>query len=172
MLTAVESARGALGEFVGQARLVQNIDLIMAPFSRREAVLSNRIEGTYTEVRSVLLYEARPDRQPADPDLQEVLNYLHVLGSGHEWVGAGRPVGLPFIRGLHRDLLKDVRGAEKTPGIFRTDQVFIGDRAGGFNQARFVPPTPEQVPPLMDDLIHFIESPRQYGPLIDCAILH
>ena len=47
LLVAADRARGALSEFIGQARLVQNPELVMGPLTRREAVLSSRIEGCW-----------------------------------------------------------------------------------------------------------------------------
>jgi Fic family protein len=173
VLIAVEQARGALGEFIGQSRLVQNINLIMAPFQQQEAVLSSRIEGTQTEIREVLRYRAgpSPDRAPGG-DLGEVLNYLDALEAGQTWVSDGRPLNLSLIRALHEELMQGVRGQDKSPGAFRTKQVYIGSREGGIELARFVPPPAEQVLPLMDDLIEFIQRTPTYGTLIDCALIH
>jgi Fic family protein len=38
--------------------------------------------------------------------------------------------------------------------------------------ARFVPPPPEQVPPLVDNLFGSVDGASVYGPLTDCAIFH
>jgi Fic family protein len=181
LLGAVDAARGALSEFIGQARLVQNIDLIMAPLSRQEAVFSSRIEGTQTEVREVLLYEAAlggrhpspvPDQSRRAEDLHEVLNYLRALRLGQEWVTEDRPITAALLRGLHAELLANVRGQESHPGSFRSRQVYIGNRADGIQAARFVPPPAEHVPLLLDNLIQFIQDPSEYGSLIDAAVMH
>lgn len=173
LMTATDRARGALSELVGQARLVQNLDLIMAPFQRREAVLSSRIEGTHTEVREVLLYEAGlAGPLEEDSDLYEVLNYLNAVRHGHEWLIDGRPFNLPLVRGLHSELMRGVRGHNKHPGEFRRTQVFLGDRGGGVESARFVPPPPEQVASLLDNMVQFTRDEMTYGALVDSAILH
>lgn len=173
ILHAVEHARGALSELVGLARRIQNLNLVLGPLTRREAVLSSRIEGTHTEIEEVLRAQAEPDRDVAeDSDLFEVLNYLRALTRGQDWVDDGRPVNLTFIRGLHEVLLEGVRGQDKHPGAFRTRQVYIGDHVRGLRDARFVPPPPEQVPPLIDNLVQTLNIPSPYGPLIDSAIMH
>jgi Fic family protein len=172
LLLAVESARGMLGELTGQARLVENLDLVTASLARREAVLSSRIEGTQTEIVEVVLQEAGA-RPPAseDSDLHEVLNYRATVDLATGWLTDGRALGLPFAKDLHARLLKGTRGEEKRPGALRASNVYIGSRAEGFAGARFVPPPVEHVEPLLDDLFAFIKADT-YGPLIDAAIAH
>lgn len=95
LLGAAERARGALGEFIDQARLVHNDDLVIGPLIRREAVLSSRIEGTRTEIHGVLRAQADPDqRVEENSELYEVLNYLHTLNYGKAWIEEGRPINL------------------------------------------------------------------------------
>ncbi len=173
LLLAAEAARGALGEFVGQTRLLTNPNLILGPMAQREAVLSSRIEGTNTEVREVLMSQAtaEPERDP-NSDLAEVLNYLRALRFGQEWVEEHRPLNLSLIWGLHAELMRGARGQDKHPGQFRQTQVFIGDHVRGIEAARFVPPPPEHVPALMDNLVTFMGGEPSYGPLTDCAISH
>ncbi|MEO9254482.1 MAG: Fic/DOC family N-terminal domain-containing protein, partial [Tepidiformaceae bacterium] len=48
LLIATDATRGALSRLAGEARVIKNADLILGPLSRREAVLSSRIEGTHT----------------------------------------------------------------------------------------------------------------------------
>lgn len=136
-------------------------------------MLSNRIEGTYAEVRTVLRREVGHDSSSKeDADVREVRNYLHALKQGQDWVQEGRPLNLLLLRSLHAELLQGVRGQDKHPGSLRSSQVYIDNQAEGVHNARFVPPPPEQVLPLLEDLIAFSDRGATYGPLIDCAILH
>ena len=172
VLAAVESARGAVSELVGQARLVANVDLISSALARREAVLSSRLEGTQTEIVEVLLQT--PDRPPAeeDSDLYEVLNYVDTIRLAQEWLADGRELAPPLIKDLHTRLLAGVRGTHKHPGRYRLKNVYIGNRERGFKAARFIPPPLEHVPALMDDLSTFTSGARAYGPMIDSALVH
>jgi Fic family protein len=166
------NARAAVGELGAGARRVQNLSLILGPLRRREAVLSSRIEGIDTEVAEIVLHDAVQDAPPPNADQTEALRYLEALDEGHSWLSEGRPLSLSLLRGLHATLLRQARGERRHPGEFRKAQVFIGNREQGLEEARFVPPPPEQVPPAVDALMEFATGESVFGPLIDAALTH
>ena len=71
---------------------------------------------------------------------------------------------------MHSELLRDVRGQERTPGDFRTSPNWIGGR--GPSEAVFVAPPPELVPDAMADLERFFHEQPTLPILIRCALLH
>lgn len=133
----------ALGRLAGAAgRLVSPL-LIGQPLLRREAILSSRIEGTFTTAEQLVLLELgveprEPDSREA-ADTQEVLNYVHALELGLRRLGE-IPISLRLVRELHEALLTGVRGGRDRPGHFRDVQNYIGSAQGGIAQARYVPP--------------------------------
>lgn len=139
MMSQVERARGAIGELAGQARLLDNADLVIEALARREAVLGSRIEGTTTQMGELLLQEALDPPVAEDSDLREVLNYLSTIRLAQAWLAEGRTVGLPLVKDLHSHLLTGVRGERKHPGEVRRGAVFIGARGLEIEEARFVP---------------------------------
>ena len=54
----LSDADHSLGELAGLGRTLPNPHLFIAPFVRREAVLSSRIEGTRASIQDVYAYEA------------------------------------------------------------------------------------------------------------------
>ena len=173
LVRPIEEARAATSELVGQARLTKNIDLIINAFARREALLSSRMEGTQTEIEELLLRDALPKAVLAeDTDLHEVLNYLATLDLAQSWLADGRQLDVSLVKELHARLLLGVRGASKSPGAFRPADVWIGRHGDRREDARFVPPPMEQVPPLVDDLVAFTMAEPVFGPLVDSAIAH
>ena len=66
------------------ARRSPTPDLLIAPFLRREAVLSSRIEGTQASVADV--YDAEATGAPRG-DAREVVNYVRALRRGAERLG-------------------------------------------------------------------------------------
>ena len=151
-----------------------NLALITRPFEWKEAIASNRIEGTYTEPMTVLLNDA--GRVPTDPrsaaDVEEVRRYFEAYGMGREMLAKGQPFSSFLVRALHEELLQGVRGAERNPGAVREVPIFIGDQGDGVSDARFVPPPPEHVGPLLDNWTAYMVEGARITPLIDAAIQH
>jgi Fic family protein len=174
LATLLARARGALGELLGQARLVANDRLVIAPLLTRDAVDSNRIEGTHTLIEDVLLQ--RQARLPLDPirrDLNlEVLKYVHALEVGTQAIHDGQPLSLFFLRALHRALIEGTRGGHRRPGQLREVLVAIGRDGQGPGEAAFVPPPPEHVVPALEQLVDFVSREEQFGPLVTGALLH
>lgn len=167
-----DSARGALGEFVGHARLVPDEYLITDPLLTIEAIQSNRIEGTHTLITDVLRQHVtgrEADGEQADRNL-EVLLYRAALRLGERWVRDGLPLNQAFIRALHAELLREGRGAAARPGAYRDRQVAIGARTPA--AARYVPPPSGEVPSLMADLEAFLTERSALPALLSCAVAH
>ncbi|HET9212899.1 MAG TPA: Fic/DOC family N-terminal domain-containing protein [Thermoanaerobaculia bacterium] len=83
LVLALSRADAALSELSGLGRQLPNPHLLIAPYVRREAVLSSRIEGTRASLSDLLLDEAEPDRS-ADGDVREVRSYVAALEHGLE----------------------------------------------------------------------------------------
>src|SRR5690349_21394750 len=106
---ALSRADAALGELSGLGRYLPNPDLLIAPYVKREAVASSRIEGTQADLSDLLLDELSPQRSSTSGDVLEVRNYIAALR-----VGLHKLKPLPFagrlVRDLHRVLMREVRG--------------------------------------------------------------
>jgi Fic family protein len=133
----------ALGRLAGAAGRLVNPYLIGQPLLRREAILSSRIEGTYTTPEQLVLLEAGAPPVGQDPrslaDTREVLNYVRAMTRGLELLQE-IPVSLRLVREIHAVLLEGVRGGKDRPGEFRTEQNYIGSSSAPIADARFVPP--------------------------------
>ncbi len=178
ILTLSEADR-ALGELAGLGRVMPNPRLIISPFMRREAVLSSRIEGTQTDIADLYAYEAGQltlpgiKQPPPKSDTREVANYVRALEYGLKRVETSR-VSLQLIRELHERLLDgNVRGANKTPGEFRTIQNYIGGRqSGGIANAEFVPPSVIQMRDALQAFENYLQFENGHPPLVRLALIH
>ena len=166
-----EDARGALGEFIGEALRVPNLLLITNPLIMREALDSNRLEGSDTVISDVLLQQAGVGPATTREGAIEVSLYRTTLEQGADSIAEGRPLTLSMIKELHRSLLSVGRGRERNPGEFRHVVAVIGSSGDTIRTARFVPAPPEQIPPLMDGLADYIAGP-EFTPLMTAAVLH
>jgi Fic family protein len=172
----LSDADRSLGELKGIGRMLPNPHLLIGPFMRREAVASSRIEGTITDLRQLLLFEADPSEGSAldeddGADRQEVLNYVGALTLGFERLKS-LPISRRLIREVHERLMRGVRGEEKRPGEFRDRQNMIGLQGQTPEQARFVPPPLPQMNQALDELELFIARPSDLPVLIDLALIH
>ncbi len=151
-----EKAGQALGRLDAASAALAGPELLLYAYVRKEAVLSSQIEGTQSSLSDLLLFEA--EETPGVPldDVREVSNYVAALDHGLRRLREF-PLSLRLIREMHAVLLRGGRGADKTPGEFRTSQNWIGGTRPG--NAAFVPPPPHEVPAAMGALEDFIHAP-------------
>lgn len=168
-------ATQAVGELKGIGRTIPSPLLLVRPLQRREAVSSSGMEGTYTTLTDLFLFEAGAEKRNVRSDNREVLNYVRALEesiSGLEHL----PISTRLIRNAHKTLLQGVardRGARIEAGELKHDQNWIGG-SGSIETARFIPATPVQTPDALDQLMSFINRPDRdsSAPLIDAALAH
>lgn len=136
LLREVNDATAALMRLESLVRSLPNPQILLVPLRRREVTYSSKIENTIAAIDEVAMAEINivPPRQ----EVLEVRNNLRALEHGLQ---SPLPMCLRLIREMHAHLMEGVRGSDKTPGEFRTKQVFIGeDGPDAFQRARFVPP--------------------------------
>lgn len=138
----------------------------------QESQSSNYIEGTITNIEEVLENHAGlPISAGNLENVLEVMNYCETMQLGAQMLEENTPFSLFFIRQLHNRLLEGRRGATKSPGSFRTIQVHIGTPGSTINTATYIPPPPELVPSLMENLQSFIAR-SDISPIIQAAVIH
>jgi Fic family protein len=169
LVLALSRADSALSELSGIGRQLPNPHLLIAPYLRREAVLSSRIEGTRASLSDLLLDEAEDDR-PADGDVREVRNYVEALEYGLERL-RDLPLSLRLVRELHERLMRGVRGEKATPGEFRRSQNWIGPAGSSPATAPYVPP-PDRLMECLANWELFLHQRGRLPDLIQCAVMH
>ena len=170
LLKALSDADRLIGRLAGEARGLPNPHILMRPFVRREAVLSSKIEGTTTTLPELLAQEAGAEVERDPDDLAEVANYIAALDLGMERLRTGR-ISLGLVKDLHKRLMRGVRGRTKSPGAFRTVQVFIGCPGSPIHDATYVPPTPSDLPECLAAWEKYLAD-RSLPPLVQLALLH
>jgi Fic family protein len=157
-------AHAALGRLQSAIKHIQNADMVTRTLARREAVMSSQIEGTKSNLRQLLTYEATQGtgRLPVDVTVTEC--YVTALQHGLERVRTGGRAALDIalIHELHSLLMRDE--ATRFPvGAYRNDQVWIGSTLR-IEEATFVPAPPERVQGCMEEMAASI---LQYTPRED-----
>src|SRR5437588_9444175 len=74
MIDAITRAERAVANLRGVGDALPNPHLLIAPFARREAVLSSRIEGTQASVGDLIAFEAACSPPSGSSDVNEVAN--------------------------------------------------------------------------------------------------
>lgn len=171
LVILLSEADAALSELSGLGRYLPNPDLLIAPYVKREAVASSRIEGTQADLSDLLLDEVEPKNTPPGSDVYEVRNYIAALNLGirslNELPMAGR-----LIRQMHAVLMQGVRGEGLTPGEFRRSQNWIGPPGCTLATATYVPPPPDRMDECLKLWERFVNTRGAMPELVQCAIVH
>jgi len=160
-----------LGELAGVTRTLPNPHLLIAPFVRREAVLSSRIEGTQASLSDLVRFEVTPSKIAATADVNEVANYVKALDYGLGRL-ATLPMSLRLLREIHQHLMQGVRGDDATPGEFRRSQNWIGRPGSSLADATYVPPPVDEMKAALDAFERFLHAASPLPALVRLALLH
>lgn len=68
--------------------------------------------------------------------------------------------------------MSGVRGQEKNPGEFRYSQNWIGGQSSTLKNARYIPPSPEDMTEAMSGLEKYINVEDSTDALIRAALIH
>jgi Fic family protein len=165
-------ADAALSELSGLGRHLPNPRLLIAPYSRREAVLSSRIEGTQASISDILIDELKsPSPLKTTDDIREVRNYIRAMEIGMRELPK-LPFGIRLVKKLHSELMKGVRGQDKTPGEFRRSQNWIGPPGTTPVTAPYVPPPVSEMMDSLSNWEKFVNDRETMPELIQCAVMH
>lgn len=165
-------ANRSLSDYNGMLRHLPHANLLLAPLTVQEAVLSSRIEGTLATMSEVLQFEAGelPVHESRRQDIEEILNYRDALELATEELKR-RPFTLNLLLKLHAVLLRGVRGQNKARGEFRRQQNYIGSISGGKETVRFTPPAWQTLPAALSNWESYYHS-NDLDPIVQLAIIH
>jgi len=157
LVRVIGEANAALARYDGLLHGMVNPGILLSPLTLNEAVLSSRIEGTNATNSEVLEFEAGAEFDPEKTnDIQEIKNYRKALLAAESALEQGRPISLNLIKSLHQILMQGVRGKDKRPGEFRSEQNWIGPKNCKMEQASFVPPSPLTIHDHLEGWISYI----------------
>lgn len=135
---------------------------------RSEAIASSMIEGIAPSPQQVALAELgqEEDIRGFGEQARLVANNITVLRQASTELVDADAVTVEDIVGLHRGLLPE----GQHHGL-RPVQNWIGGSHWNPLDADFVPPPPDRVPELMDDLVAYLNG-STHGPLLQAALVH
>lgn len=133
-----------------------------------ESLKSTQIEGT--QISQDEMYYLK--YMPKNDDNLEIQNLKEVIEYAKDYLKNHQQINLYFLNSIHKILLSSVRGNEKEPGHIRDIQNWIGPRGCTIENAIYVPPVPEDVPTLLENLFKYMNDEFIDPIFINMAISH
>lgn len=177
IIKLISKANNAMGAYRGFLINTINPMLLISPLVSREAVLSSKLEGTHATIEDFINYDAGNEVSVSKDEMQEVMNYrsalyfalgkMSTISDDSEEGRHKLPLSVRLIKEMHKILLDNVRGQNKSPGEFKTEQNYIGNSA----EITFTPLPPELTQDYManfEQYIHFDEVDL----LVQAALIH
>lgn len=138
---------------------------------RAESVASSRIEGIEASPQRLMSAEIALAQggDAWDRAAAQILANIGAMDEAIARASAVKVMAVDDLLAIHVRLLRDSAGAG--PGRVRSEQNWIGGSSYNPCAAAFVPPPPECVGALLDDLIAYLNG-DEHPPLVQAAIAH
>lgn len=168
IITLLVEANSQLAVLESVATRIPNVELFVSMYVRKEALMSSQIEGTQATLEDILdpMLDTNTNRNVAD-----VVNYIKATEFAIERLQT-LPLCNRLIKETHAVLMEGVRGQEKSPGEFRYSQNWIGGQGSTLKNARYIPPSPDDMLNAMSDLEKYINADDELDTLIRAALIH
>lgn len=139
---------------------------------RTESIASSKIEGMQVGLRELARAEAKVEAGGnAGPTTLEILANIDAMELAVNEAAEADHFTVAEIMAIHHRLMQRTLNAERIAGKIRTSQNWIGGNDYNPCGADFVPPPPEEVSGLLDDLCHAINDDL-LPPLVQAALVH
>ena len=162
---AVAQASAALSQFQAPGR---DLEAVATTLLRAEALGSSFIEGLRSSNKRLALAAYEPFA--ADPTARAVLGNVRAMERAIAIGAEPRPFRVQDLIDIHQALLEGTT-EERYAGVVRTEQNWIGGRGVSPRDAAFIPPPPEYVDELLDDLVKFVNL-DDIPAVVQAAIAH
>ncbi|MFT3789830.1 MAG: Fic/DOC family N-terminal domain-containing protein [Rudaea sp.] len=175
LMPGLLAATAALARYDQMLRTLHNSEIFLAPLRGQEAVISSRMEGTISTLDEILQLQAEFDDDDAGAasqyraDVIETSLYRRALNTAQVRLEQGQPLSESLLKSIHRQLLSFGRGANKSPGAYKHEQNYVGER--GSRKVSFVPIAPEHLASGMDALFNLADD-ASMPVLLRTALAH
>jgi len=166
VVSDAEQAIGALNT-ASQPALAPLARLLL----RTESIASSRIEGLQVGIQQIARAEVQVETGGrVGPTVLEVVGNIDAMELAVQQAAMSVELGVAHICEVHRRLMVHSPNC-RTAGVIRTDQNWIGGNDYNPCGADYVPPPPENVPALLEDLCRAIAD-ESLPPLVQAALVH
>ena len=157
------------------ARLNSKYEPALVPLARlllrTESIASSKVEGMQVDARTLARAEVvRNTGGRVGPNAAEVLANIDAMQTAIEHASSSHAIVPEDLAKIHRGLQQRSHN-RAIAGDFRDKQNWIGGNDYNPCGADFVPPPPEEIATLIDDLCKFCNQ-EDLSPLVQAAIAH
>ena len=173
VVSDVVRAEKAIQELNNSVRFLLGSEGLARFLLRAEAVASSYIEGLQIGTKRLLRAEldlARGTASRSDETAIEILGSIYAMEDALVEAQTEKLISVDTIKRIHCTLLKNTR-IEEYGGVVRAQQNWIGGNWHNPLQAEFVPPAPEYVEDLLEDLAHYCNQ-ELVSPVQQAALAH
>jgi len=171
VLEPMLEATDALARYDQMLKGLHNSEILLAPLRGQEALASSRMEGTFSTLEEVLQLQSEEGNNfdAFRSEAVETYLYARTLSFAKDSLEDGRELTSALIREMHQMLLSFGRGANKSPGHFKTEQNYVGERTS--SKISFIPVSVEHLQEGLDKLTDFFKN-DDWLPLLKVALGH
>jgi Fic family protein len=171
VVAAVASATKALAGLNSAEPRLTSLSALSSALLRSESTASSRLEGlSISQKRLARAAFEDADRRGKDNTEAEILGNVKAMKQAVALGVSGKEVSVDDICDIHRTLLR-FSVDRKIAGVIRSKLNWIGTNSFSPIGAVYVPPPPEHVPRLLEDLCRFVAR-DDIAPLVQAAIAH
>ncbi len=138
---------------------------------RTESIASSKVEGMQVGIRQIARAESRMETGgKTSPLVLEVLANIDAMQLAVDEAAMADKINPDHIVEIHKKLMVNASNPH-VAGIIRTEQNWIGGNNYNPCGADFVPPPPEHVAPLLEDLCEALADDA-LSPIVQAALVH
>ncbi|MDD5979768.1 MAG: Fic family protein [bacterium] len=169
LLNLISEANTKFGEYKSYLKNMEfDSKFFLDSIILNESFKSSQIEGT--QISQDEMYYLK--YMPKTDDNLEIQNLKEVIEYSKKYLKENNKINITFVNNIHKILLDSVRGNEKEPGKIRDIQNWIGPKGCTIEEAIYVPPKPDDVPMLLDNLFQYMNDEFIDPIFINLAISH
>ena len=102
-------------------------------------------------------------------DIREVKNYRDAFRMVSDYLKKEKTIKESFVKNIHKELVKGVRGGDAKPGMYRDIQNYVGNSRT--REVVYMPPKPREVPGLMEEFVGWINGESDTHPVLKSGII-
>ncbi|WP_010304278.1 Fic family protein [Candidatus Odyssella thessalonicensis] len=170
LVSILSRADYLLGKLANVNSKLLDLHLFLPSLRLREAVFSNRIEGSRATIREICLNEAGAYVGLYPRELKQVENYDKALNYGIEHL-KNEPLSLPLLQNVQQILEHDINSYQNHPKDLRTKLKVIHSSETSFPRTNLVFSQQESLKADLEKL-RWVFQDKMLPPLIQCALSH